>query len=84
MLPPAPLGGGTVRRTLGTRPSGSVKSAGQARAGIRTVILPARNRRDLEDIPETVRARLEIVWAEKIEDVLGAALEPRPVQLAAA
>jgi ATP-dependent Lon protease len=67
-------------------PIGGVKEkcVAAARAGIRTVILPARNRRDLEDIPESVRARLEIVWAEKIEDVLARALEPLvPVQRAA-
>jgi ATP-dependent Lon protease len=55
-----------------------------ARAGIRTVILPARNRRDLDDIPESVRQRLEFVWAERIDDVLERALEPASVQRAAA
>jgi ATP-dependent Lon protease len=39
------------------------------------VILPARNRRDLDEIPESVRTRLEFVWAERIEDVLARALE---------
>jgi len=67
-------------------PIGGVKEkcVAAARAGIRTVILPARNRRDLEDIPESVRARLEIVWAEKIEDVFARALEELPAQRAAA
>jgi ATP-dependent Lon protease len=67
-------------------PIGGVKEkcVAAARAGIRTVILPARNKRDLEDIPESVRARLQIVWAEKIEDVFAAALEPALVQRAAA
>jgi ATP-dependent Lon protease len=67
-------------------PIGGVKEkcVAAARAGIRTVILPARNRRDLEDIPETVRAKLEIVWAEKIEDVFARALEQPPAQRAAA
>ena len=67
-------------------PVGGIKEkvVAAARAGIRTVILPARNRRDLEDIPETVRARLEFVWAEKIEDVLVRALDPLPEQRAAA
>ncbi|MGH8148887.1 MAG: endopeptidase La, partial [Steroidobacteraceae bacterium] len=51
------------------------KTAAAARAGIRTVILPARNRRDFDDIPDTVRARLEFVWAERIDDVLAVALE---------
>jgi ATP-dependent Lon protease len=58
-------------------PVGGIKEkcVAAARAGIRTVILPARNRRDLEDIPDSVRARLEFVWAEKIEDVFARALE---------
>ena len=40
-------------------PVGGIKEkcVAAARAGIRTVILPARNRRDLEDIPESVRNR---------------------------
>jgi ATP-dependent Lon protease len=67
-------------------PIGGVKEkcVAAARAGIRTVILPARNRRDLEDIPDSVKARLEIVWAERIEDVLAHALEQPPAQRAAA
>jgi ATP-dependent Lon protease len=67
-------------------PIGGVKEkcVAAARAGIRTVILPARNRRDLEDIPDSVKLRLEIVWAERIEDVFARALEAPPAQLAAA
>ena len=67
-------------------PVGGIKEkcVAAARAGIRTVILPARNRRDLEDIPESVRNRLEFVWAERIEDVLARALEDAPAQRAAA
>jgi ATP-dependent Lon protease len=67
-------------------PVGGIKEkvVAAARAGIRTVILPARNRRDLEDIPESVRNRLEFVWAEKIEDVLARALEDLPAQRVAA
>ena len=68
-------------------PVGGIKEkvVAAARAGIRTVILPARNRRDLEDIPDSVRAKLEFVWAEKIEDVLARALEaPAPAPLAQA
>jgi ATP-dependent Lon protease len=62
-------------------PVGGIKEkvVAASRAGIRTVILPARNRRDFEDIPESVRAKLEFVWAEKIEDVLARALESPPV-----
>ncbi len=67
-------------------PVGGIKEkcVAAARAGIRTVILPARNRRDLEDIPESVRAKLEFVWAEKIDDVLARALEDPAEQRAAA
>ena len=67
-------------------PVGGIKEkcVAAARAGIRTVILPARNRRDLDDIPESVRNRLEFVWAEKIDDVLARALEGAPEHRAAA
>jgi ATP-dependent Lon protease len=67
-------------------PVGGIKEkcVAAARAGIRTVILPARNRRDLEEIPDSVRTKLEFVWAEKIEDVLARALGDAPAQRAAA
>ncbi len=67
-------------------PVGGIKEkcVAAARAGIRTVILPARNRRDLDDIPESVRARLEFVWADRIETVFARALEEAPVERAAA
>jgi ATP-dependent Lon protease len=67
-------------------PVGGIKEkcVAAARAGIRTVILPARNRRDLDEIPESVRNRLEFVWAEKIDDVLARALEVLPEHRAAA
>ncbi len=67
-------------------PVGGIKEkcVAAARAGIRTVILPARNRRDFEDIPESVRKKLEFVWAEKIDDVFARALDQAPEQRAAA
>jgi ATP-dependent Lon protease len=67
-------------------PVGGIKEkcVAAARSGIRTVILPARNRRDLDDIPESVRAKLEFVWADQIEDVLARALEAPPARRAAA
>jgi ATP-dependent Lon protease len=67
-------------------PVGGIKEkcVAAARAGIRTVILPARNRRDLEDIPDSVRARLEFVWAERIDDVLARAFEGATAERAAA
>jgi ATP-dependent Lon protease len=45
------------------------------RAGIRRIILPARNDADIEDIPEEVRRELEIVFVSRIGEVLDAALE---------
>jgi ATP-dependent Lon protease len=45
-------------------------------AGIRRVMLPARNRRDYDDIPEIARKDLEFVWLERVEEAVAAALEP--------
>ena len=45
-------------------------------AGIRRVMLPARNRRDYDDIPETARKEMEFVWLERVDEAVAAALEP--------
>jgi len=50
------------------------KTIAAARAGIKRVILPARNRRDLEDIPPSTRALLEFVWVEHVTQALEIAL----------
>jgi ATP-dependent Lon protease len=59
-------------------PIGGVKEKVLAavRAGIATVLLPARNRKDLEDVPEAARKRINIVWLELADDALAAALNP--------
>jgi ATP-dependent Lon protease len=59
-------------------PVGGIKEKTVAahRAGIRTVLLPARNRKDLEDIPESVRGELEFVWLERVEDATARAFGP--------
>jgi ATP-dependent Lon protease len=44
------------------------------RAGIKTVLLPERNRRDLEEIPADARDKLEFVWVERVDDALATAL----------
>ncbi|HZP27033.1 MAG TPA: S16 family serine protease, partial [Dehalococcoidia bacterium] len=44
-------------------------------AGIKTVMLPARNKRDYEDIPEEARQRLQFVWLETVEQALDHALD---------
>ncbi|MEZ4769117.1 MAG: endopeptidase La [Caldilineales bacterium] len=48
------------------------------RAGLDTVILPYRNEKDLDDVPESVRQKMTFVYAETVDDVLNAALEPLP------
>ena len=60
-------------------PIGGVKEKVLAalRAGIKTVMLPARNRKDLEDIPAEAREKLEFVWLEQVDDALKAALSAR-------
>ncbi|MER3545189.1 MAG: endopeptidase La [Chloroflexota bacterium] len=57
-------------------PVGGIKEKVLAahRAGIQTVILPARNERDLDDVPEEVRREMHFIFAERVEDVIRAAL----------
>ena len=44
------------------------------REGIRTIVLPKENERDIEDIPESVREKLEFVPVENMDKVLETAL----------
>ncbi|HEU5199054.1 MAG TPA: endopeptidase La [Ktedonobacterales bacterium] len=46
------------------------------RAGIETVLLPKRNEKDLEEIPEDVRKQIRFIFVERMEQVLEAALHP--------
>ena len=50
------------------------KTIAAARAGIKRVVLPARNRRDLDDIPPSTRALLDFVWVEHVHQALEVAL----------
>jgi ATP-dependent Lon protease len=56
-------------------PVGGIKEKVLAarRAQIRTVVLPALNKRDLEDVQESVRNDMEFIFADTIEDVFKAA-----------
>ncbi|HEX5047118.1 MAG TPA: endopeptidase La [Gammaproteobacteria bacterium] len=60
-------------------PIGGVKEKTLAalRAGIDTVMLPVRNKKDLEEIPESARKQLKFVWLEDVDDAMDAALEAR-------
>jgi ATP-dependent Lon protease len=53
-------------------------------AGIKRVMLPARNRRDFDDIPEIARREMEFVWLERVEEAVAAALEPKAAEKAPA
>jgi predicted S18 family serine protease len=59
-------------------PVGGIKEkvVAAARAGLKRVMLPARNRRDFDDIPEEARNQLEFIWLERVEEAIAAALDP--------
>ena len=67
-------------------PIGGVKEKVLAalRAGITTVLLPARNRRDLEDVPAEARDKLKFVWVAEVDEALKAALSDDAVSAEAA
>ncbi|HEX7830940.1 MAG TPA: endopeptidase La [Thermoanaerobaculia bacterium] len=66
-------------------PVGGVKDKllAAARAGITRIILPAENERDLEDIPQDVRDRMEFNLVESMDEVMNLALDGTIVPLAA-
>ena len=75
---------GEVTLSGAVLPVGGIKEKVLAahRAGIKKVILPKENERDLEDVPEDVRNELKFIPVETIEEVLKEALDidlPRPV-----
>jgi len=61
-------------------PIGGVKEKTLAalRAGIRTVMLPKRNEKDLEDVPAKARQKLEFVFLERVEDAVRTAIGESP------
>ncbi|HEX3916203.1 MAG TPA: endopeptidase La [Caulobacteraceae bacterium] len=61
-------------------PVGGIKEkvVAAAGAGLKRVMLPARNRRDYDDIPAEAKKQLEFIWLEKVEDAEAAALEAPP------
>ena len=64
-------------------PVGGIKEKVLAahRAGIRTVILPRRNERDLEDLPQELRSELSFVLVGDADEVLRHALAPAAVDI---
>jgi ATP-dependent Lon protease len=59
-------------------PIGGIKNKVLAavRAGITTVMLPERNKKDFEDIPEAARKAIRFVWLTTVDDAIEAALAP--------
>jgi len=60
-------------------PVGGIKEkvTAAARAGLKRVLLPARNRRDYDEIPEDTRNSLEFVWLEDVDGAISAAFDPQ-------
>ena len=67
-------------------PIGGVKEKVLAarRAGVQRVILPKENEKDLRELPDHVRAEMQVILAERIEDVLAAAIPQLADRLTAA
>jgi ATP-dependent Lon protease len=58
--------GGLKEKTLAAR-----------RAGIKTIILPKQNEKDLEDIPKNVRRDMKFIFVETMDEVISSALKKK-------
>lgn len=67
-------------------PVGGIKEkvVAAAAAGLKRVMLPARNKRDYGDIPKSARDNLEFIWLERVDEAIAAALEPAEAKVEAA
>jgi ATP-dependent Lon protease len=67
-------------------PVGGIKEkvVAAAAAGLARVMLPARNRRDFDDIPQGAREKLEFIWLDNVDDAIAQALagSPKAIPLA--
>jgi ATP-dependent Lon protease len=65
-------------------PVGGIKEkvVAAAGAGLVRVMLPARNRRDYDDIPKDARDKLEFIWLERVEDAVAAGMEATTAKVA--
>ncbi|MGX1324490.1 ATP-dependent Lon protease [Bradyrhizobium sp. USDA 377] len=64
-------------------PVGGIKEkvVAAAAAGLKRVMLPARNKRDYDDIPQSARDNLEFIWLERVDEAIAVALEPAEAQV---
>jgi ATP-dependent Lon protease len=60
-------------------PVGGIKEkvVAAAAAGLTRVMLPSRNRRDFDDIPQGAREKLEFIWLENVDEAVANALAPK-------
>ncbi|MCK1621546.1 endopeptidase La [Bradyrhizobium sp. 159] len=67
-------------------PVGGIKEkvVAAAAAGLKRVMLPARNKRDYDEIPKSARDNLEFIWLERVDEAIAAALEPADAKVEAA
>jgi len=67
-------------------PVGGIKEkvVAAAAAGLKRVMLPARNKRDFDDIPQSAREKLEFVWLEHVDEAIAEALDQAKPQSEAA
>jgi ATP-dependent Lon protease len=67
-------------------PVGGIKEkvVAAAAAGLKRVMLPARNKRDFDDIPKSARESLEFIWLERVDEAVAEALDPAKAQSEAA
>jgi ATP-dependent Lon protease len=61
-------------------PIGGLKEKALAaqRAGINRLVIPRRNERDIDDIPEPLRKKMKFTLVDTVDEVLDAALQKRP------
>lgn len=57
------------------------KALAAKRAGLKTVLLPDRNAKDLEDLPDEVRRDLEFKFISNVDEISGIALAPEEALL---
>ena len=62
-------------------PVGGIKTKVLAahRSGMKRLILPAKNRRDLDEVPEQVQQSMEFIFVQDMGEVIAAALQAEPV-----
>ena len=67
-------------------PVGGIKEkvVAAAAAGLKRVLLPARNKRDFDDIPKSAREQLEFIWLERVDEAIAEAIDQAKPQSEAA